>query len=126
MLQLVNKNQARRLKLLGFNLRVKDLYVIEHARLYMSERMDIDENWNKYDYTLSRPAVAEALQWMREVFDCKCEIIIPDWEEDDYRGGYCFPEMDQPFLSRVFTDRDKAESELLTRILEYQITRKPL
>lgn len=122
MLQLVSKEQAKKLRKLGFNLKVRDLYVIKTIKIYLADRMEVEENWNKFNYTLSRPTVVEALQWIRVKYPCKCEIVIPDWDANNYAGQFrCLNE--KIIMTRVFSDRYKAESELLNTVL-HRITKR--
>jgi len=116
MLQLVNKDQSRKLRELGFNLKVRDLYVLKTRLILLADHMEVDENWNKFSYTISRPSVAEALQWLRLKFKCKCEVIIPDWNDNLYAGQFKY-ENENIILTRTYSDRYSAEIELLSVVL---------
>ena len=117
LLQLTNNAQARKLKKLGFDVPVRDLYIIEKTRISVPEKMEIDYNWNHYSYTVSRPTIAEALEWVRRKYDCICEVIMVDSETTKYSGLFQFPETPVVYI-RQFTVRSRAESELLTKIIE--------
>lgn len=120
-LQLVNSTQARRLKKLGFSEHIRELYIINSTRRYMAETMDVAENWNKFDDVLSRPSIALGLEFMRNNYDCICEVIIQDWEKGWFEGNYKFDDMPGVGKTRLFRERSRAESELLTKVLEYKL-----
>ncbi|MCC8133650.1 MAG: hypothetical protein LIP06_08430 [Tannerellaceae bacterium] len=121
-LQLVTKRQANRLRRIGFNWKVKDIFILHTARVMFPDTMEIEDNWNQYEETLSRPSIPLALQWARETFHCKCEVTIMDWETDAYAGMLLFPDMQEPVSTRVFEERAWAENELLSKVIEYIIS----
>ncbi|MCD7973115.1 MAG: hypothetical protein LUG18_10715 [Candidatus Azobacteroides sp.] len=119
-LQLVNRLQATRLRKLGFDWKVKDIFIPATRRLMLEETMYEEEDWNRYDYTLSRPSIALSLEYMRLNYSCKYELIITDWKNITYKGGFMFRDMEEPIYTKTYKSRNRAESELLSRILSYK------
>lgn len=87
----------------------------------MTETMEIGENWNKFDDTLSRPSIALSLEWMRQTFYCKCEVEIADWKKGTYIGRYYFEDMEEAVTTKAYQDRYRAESYLLSAVIEHQL-----
>ncbi|MCD8264227.1 MAG: hypothetical protein LUD02_08760 [Tannerellaceae bacterium] len=118
-LQLVNRRQAVRLRSLGFDWEVADFFVINSVRYFIPENMGKEENWNRFEETVSRPSIALAFVWLRNVYQCKCELTLKNWNKNEYLGFYLFLGMPEPFATKIFRLREHAERDLLTRMLEY-------
>jgi len=118
-LQLVNRRQAMRLRSLGFDWEVADFFVVNSVRYFIPENMGKEENWNRFEETVSRPSIALAFVWLRDTYPCKCELSLKSWNKNEYLGLYLFAPMTDPLATRIFRLRDHAERELLTRMLEY-------
>ncbi|MCD8262304.1 MAG: hypothetical protein LUD15_13215 [Bacteroides sp.] len=100
---------------------MREIFIPVQTRSFITDTMDIRENWNRFTEIISRPTVALALQWMREVHECRCEVYIKDLSTGWYGGYFHFPDMEERIETKPFPTRDKAESELLTRAVDYRI-----
>ncbi len=120
-LQLTTRRQAERLKKLGFEVPVNDIFVYDSGRYRFPDKMEVEQNWNSYDDTISRPSVTLALQWLRVTLYCKCEVVIHKWEKESYYGIFKFPHMTEPVHTHTAAQRDRAEILLLDKIIEHLI-----
>ncbi len=122
-LPLVSRRQAFRLRGLGFDWPVKDIFIPHSKRIFFTDDMFRAENWNRYEEIISRPSVALALYWLREVWQAQYAVEIEDWQLDRYKGYFRFPDMREPAGTRIFKSRDKTEGELLDRMIAHLLTR---
>ncbi len=120
-LQLTTRRQAERLKKLGFEVPVNDVFIYDGGRYRFPDKMDTEENWNRYDDTISRPSVALALQWLRVTLYCICEVGLVSWEKESYYGIFKLPHMKEPVTTHTASRRDRAEILLLDKIIGHLI-----
>ncbi len=120
-LQLTTRRQAERLKKLGFEVPVNDVFIYDGGRYRFPDKMDTEENWNRYDDTISRPSVALALQWLRVTLYCICEVGLVSWEKESYYGIFKLPYMKEPVTTHTASQRDRAEILLLDKIIGHLI-----
>lgn len=121
-LKSVNTTQARGLKKLGFNNPVRKLFIIDESRKNTEDELEIPENWNAYDGYLSKPSVVFALEWLRTFYGCNYEVVITDWEKEIYSGRFITKGLTDPQSIKEFSDRNDAESELLSCIIKRLLT----
>jgi len=125
-LQLVNYEQAKKLKKLGFDWELQVMYDVPSQMACYSSRLANPFqciNWNNpnEENCISAPTVALALKWFRDVKGVFTSIYNNNMVycdlEFDYVGVILFDE------KRIFTKHydtyDEAESALLDALLEY-------
>ena len=114
-LQLVNFEQAKRIKEVGFDWETDNHYYDlsgTHRKIIHSTKM--------FEF-ISAPTVALALKWARDVKEIPCSVCIATkYPDDDFDAYYISPSDSSDY----FETYELAESELLNEILTILETNK--
>ena len=137
-LQLVNYEQAKRLKKFGFDWECDKLYVgkqcVRAGTEYFPLERDVDtySNWNDVGYEwndgvqkewISAPTVALAFKWFRDEKDILCEVAwnapIFETKKYTYTGlGKRKDDFANTIVTETFDTYESAESALLDELLD--------
>jgi len=122
-LQIVNFDQAKKLKKTGFNWYVRDFY----AHLVKSQIPKLEHGCNTYNHNndssnnifFSAPPIALALKWFRDEKGIMNSVTLSTWISTktwQTRSVY-HAHIKGERLNLSYEDYEKAESELLNKLL---------